>query len=671
MNDRAQGAAGPTPSALPRWFLAAALAGLGLRALLFAQYLRSPFLDHLVLDALSYWDWAGRIAAGQWVPREVFAQGPLYPYVLALGRVGLPGFAPSWVAAGQLVLNWATSLLFYPLLRQRWEERPALTAAALALFFGPAAFFSLKVLSTTVGLFLLLGGLVMLHRAGVPRPAAGVAGGFLTGLACLSTPPLVPAALVAALAVPSDRSLRLRTTLPVLAGLMLAIAPATVSNFLQDGGWVPISSNYGITFFQGNNERSLGTYTWVEGVSTRIEQQDADAAALAEREAGRPLTRAEVARHFVRKSLRLAASYPVGYLTLLGKKAVLLLGGTDIPLEYAHVLERRDSLPTLWLFPLGGTPLLALAALGLGRGLRERGPPVPFLLLPAALGLLCLAFFVVNRYAYPFQFFLLPLVAAALLNPPLRQPRALPVAAAALVLLCSRGSLAILTPEARESHYQACLGSAYERGGDFASAGQAWARALAAIPDDVDTQAKLAENDLRQGRTAAAEQALRRLLKTRPDHAASHALLALALSRQDRPAEAREHLEWAVASDPRNPETRGQLVDFLLAWGDQSGAEAQARAAVRAEPSSAAAHFVLSRALRGAGRASEARQELQTALDLDPSMAEAANDLAVLEFTGGNVRRAQRLAERAAALGYPVSPRFREDLTHALAAPSP
>src|SRR6266542_1760020 len=55
-----------------------------LRALHLWQLRRAPFFTLLMGDALSYDLWAQRIAAGDWLGRDVFYQAPLYPYMLGV-----------------------------------------------------------------------------------------------------------------------------------------------------------------------------------------------------------------------------------------------------------------------------------------------------------------------------------------------------------------------------------------------------------------------------------------------------------------------------------------------------------------------------------------------------------------------------------------------------------
>src|SRR5499427_7222779 len=57
---------------------------LAVRLLHVWQIRRSPFFDVLMGDSRGYDEWARRIAAGDWIGRDVFYQAPLYPYFLGV-----------------------------------------------------------------------------------------------------------------------------------------------------------------------------------------------------------------------------------------------------------------------------------------------------------------------------------------------------------------------------------------------------------------------------------------------------------------------------------------------------------------------------------------------------------------------------------------------------------
>src|SRR5690242_7503183 len=56
---------------------------LVVRLAVFWQVHADPNIDQLSGDGAAYWQWATRIAGGEWIGSEVFYQTPLYPYFLA------------------------------------------------------------------------------------------------------------------------------------------------------------------------------------------------------------------------------------------------------------------------------------------------------------------------------------------------------------------------------------------------------------------------------------------------------------------------------------------------------------------------------------------------------------------------------------------------------------
>src|SRR5512145_544579 len=105
---------------MPRWLWLVAAAALVARLAVWLQYRTGPIAAHPMLDAYVYWEWAGRLASGSWLPKEVFHQAPLYPYLLGGARALVPGLTPAGAALPQLVLNWGTALLLYPIALRRF-----------------------------------------------------------------------------------------------------------------------------------------------------------------------------------------------------------------------------------------------------------------------------------------------------------------------------------------------------------------------------------------------------------------------------------------------------------------------------------------------------------------------------------------------------------------------
>ena len=71
-----------------------------------------PTTQHLIGDAVGYYEGSQRIAAGEWVGHKSFYQAPLYPYILAVWKaLGLHSVQAIRIA--QTVCGSAACVLLY------------------------------------------------------------------------------------------------------------------------------------------------------------------------------------------------------------------------------------------------------------------------------------------------------------------------------------------------------------------------------------------------------------------------------------------------------------------------------------------------------------------------------------------------------------------------------
>lgn len=580
---------------LPLWFLLLALAGLALRLALLLQYLRSPFGRAPLGDERYYWIWAEGLAAGTWHREGVFYQGPLYPYLLAAIKAAWGGFGQGALAAVQLLLNWMTCLLLLPL-TTAWTGRPrALAGAALALFFSPAVFFALKGLPTTVGLFFLILGLVVLcagSRWGELRAAIA---GPLIGLAFLAVPSFLAAApgiaLAAALAAPKGK--RPTVLLALLLGTAAVIFPVSYHNYRADGSLILISSSSGMVFAQGNNPRGDGTYSGLDGISSLAGQQALDAERIVRHETGRRVTHAEVSHHFFRRGLTFIREQPGRWILLELRKTALLLAGLDVPLEFSQVRERRDFLPLLWAFPVNGTIAVVLGLCVMGSPGSARPAWVP-VLIGVFLGLSCLVFFVSGRHALPAYFLLLPAAPAGL---QVIRDRSCRWRIGAALLLVS-GSLAyaipvLSAPSWEGDDYLLKLAGVYERQDRPLDALATYRQWMDISPHSPLLFRKLAEFYLRQGQPQDAEDYARRSVALNAGDPAAKRILARVFLDTGRADAAVVVLEPLVAADDLDVRARLLLADAYKGTGRREEAMAVAEQALALDPASEAVHHRL------------------------------------------------------------------------------
>ncbi len=608
---------------VPPWFCIAAVAALALRGLLLRQYLDSPFAHSPVGDEYHYWDWAARIASGEWRPREGFYQGPLFPYLLAVVRSALPGFGPTGLAGLQLLLNWVTALVLLVFVRRLAEERIALAAAVIALYFAPGAFFALKGVPNTLANLLLVAGLAALPRAGKPWAWRCALAGGLLGAAALAVPSgiLAVAAVALFLLLRPPAGGRLAPPAVLVASALLVISPATVSNYRQDGSLTLVSSNFGTVFLQGNNPRAEGHYCRLEGFGSFVADERRAGEEIAREETGRVLAQSGISRHLFGKGLAFIRENPGAWLLLEARKACLLLGGLDVPLEFSLARERRDFLPLLWLFPAGGFAVTVLASLGLLRRETRRALLLPTM-AAGAFGASCLLFYVANRYAHPFQLLLIPAAAAGLCGMPDLHGR--PWRAAAVLPVLGAAAISwqwLHKPHWEVNDYLPKLSLAYEESGDPGKSVETLERMMRAAPADPTVLLLAGIAYARQGRPDSALGALDRAIGLSPENARAWYHRSAALFSLGRTEESLAGLQRALELAPGDIRAHLDYIWLLETLGRTAEIEPQWRAGLARAPFSSALHRGYAEWLKRQGRSREADDEYRKARTLAPAPA--------------------------------------------------
>src|SRR4051794_18989022 len=135
------------------------------------QMRATPFFSVLLGDSRGYDEWARRIAAGEWIGRDVFYQAPLYPYMLAV-VYALAGRHLLLVRVVQAAIGSA-SCVFLALAAERFVSRRAGIAAGLMLaLYAPAIFFDGLIQKSVLDVFFLCIALYLIARIAVrPKPA--------------------------------------------------------------------------------------------------------------------------------------------------------------------------------------------------------------------------------------------------------------------------------------------------------------------------------------------------------------------------------------------------------------------------------------------------------------------------------------------------------------------
>ena len=581
---------------------------LALRLIYLHGLQTNPTFAQPLMDAAYHDQWARRLAAGDWLGREVFFRAPLYPYCLG-GLYAVFGPNPVAVRVVQFVLGALTCALTCLLGWRVAGRAVGLLAGLGAAAYGPLIYFDgellLPVLETLFGtaLVLALAGALESSMSQPPVPSAipngrpvpasrrpWVAAGLLLGLFAITRPNIL--AFLPVLVVYLVVRLGLRRAVAPGAALVVAtalvIAPVTIRNAVVGHDRVLISSQGGLNLYIGNNPEADGTSAIVPGTRATWWGGYRDANAIAEREMGRPLKPSEVSAYWTRRTVEFITSEPGGWLRLMGRKAFLFWYGHELgnnAEEYAAtwfspLLAALMGMIGPLRYPFGLLGPLALVGMGLAAYGRERHL-TPLILYVLAYSASIIAFFVCARYRIPLVPALLVLAAYGVVSGVklAREHRLKPLAVAGVAVV----ALVVLLNT-----------DLYHRGRiDYAKAyldlGQAY---------------------LQAGRLDEAERDMRRAVAANGERLEPRLALANCLTQARRPAEARQWVEPIVAQQPDRWDALVILADALAAEGHDAAAVPHYERALELDPSGAEAVMRLARSLQRLGRTAEAERVL-------------------------------------------------------------
>lgn len=576
-------------------------------------------------DMAFYNSWALRITQGQFTDGKAFYGLPGYAWCLAGIYFVTGGFDPFLVGVLQSLMGAMVAALIFLIARtafapdQRDEGAQLSTlrphfigiAAALAwIAFVPAQTFSVILMPTIwliLTFYLCVFLLVRIERSSWWKPwlFVGLGCGLIAMLVAtvLFLLPLMLLAIV--LTVDRDRPTRVRIPRMVLAalaltgGIYVGSAPAWVHNYFIAKEPVMLSAHSGINFWIGNNPTANGYPKMPPGIRATQEGLLKDSITMAEAQAGRHLTRAEVSKFWSEAANAYIRAEPLAWVRLMGTKFAnfwnayqyddlsimnLLREDGVVPpgLRFGFIaaLGLAGFLPVLWRFPkarwVGAAVLLHMAAV--------------------------LTVFVTERYRLAAVPGLMILGAAGVwqLWTALVQSRWVTVGAYVTTALCAAWFVSIPRTDSglwSLDHYKA--GIRATELGQLERAQHRLETAFAYVPDNSDINF-----------------ALGNVWLARTEHAPDAP--ARKLCRNG----AKTYYRRALELNPNHASTLNNL--GVLAFDEKRYdlAEKFLASSVHAEPEGAKTHFLLARVRLAAGKRSEARAALDEALKLRPQQKE-------------------------------------------------
>jgi len=609
----------------------------------------SPLWTATMGDAVSYLDWARRIAGGDWLGSDTFYQAPLYPYFVA-AIVKLAGASPGVLKAVQIcigatsctLLAWAAGLLFRP--------ATGLAAGLILAVYSPAVFLDGLIQKTVLDGLLLSAVIAFIAlisiRASWPRT---IGLGTAMGLLALTRENAMVGVPVVIWWLWLRGTNWQKAAAGVLVGASMVLMPVGLRNFALGGRFQLTTSQLGSNLYIGNSAAATGLYVPLRAGHGSAAFERQDAIDLAEAAVGRALGPGEVSDYWRDRAVAWAVDHPGDWLRLLLKK-ILLTWNAEEAADTEDIATHAESSPVLRLRRIAHFGVLAplgLLGMWIHRG-RRRELGALYVLVPVYTAAVA-AFYVFDRYRFPLVHFLVVFAAAAVTYGVAwwRSGSASErLSGAAIVIVASVAcNWPLLSASAMQSTTAFNLGYYLAETGRDDEAVTAYRRSVALEPANARARASLGGVLTRLGAHDEALSQLREAVRLEPALPSALTNLGIELSSRHQAEEAVDLLQRALALEPANVEARYNLGVAFASLGDQDRALRCFRDAVLAQPSHALAHNNIGVILATQGDVRGALEHFAKAVAIAPSSAEFAANLA----------RAQAIvADQSPAAGDPI-----------------
>lgn len=531
--------------------------GALLRVVVFDQSRDWIVLTMPVLDA-GYYDAEARSILEGSGNDEPYFMGPLYPYVVALAYEAL-GARVSSIRIVHMVLGLlGAGLVARVASRVFGGTAPPVTAALLAVLYGPWLFFEQLPLMAAL---LATASVAFVELTLWWRARGGALGGIVSGLLVGALTALRGTGLL--YVVPLLVAVRGRVAaLPrVLAfvGIAAVILPFAWHN-RQAGSDALLSTNLGWNLFVAVGPQANGMFVYPNGWRAG---DDVTGRALASERAGRELTADEANRYWMGRAWASVREDPLRVAVLAAKKVWLVLQAGEIPQNENERFFRVHT-PAARLAFVGWWILLPLAVLGLFAPARDPVARRVVLLTALVPIVVCVVFFVTSRYRLPAVPPLIVLASGgvAWLLSLVHEGRARDLARRGVPVLVSMGALFALSillppvnPDRALSREYEHLGLRYQSMEAYRSAIEAYETAISIHPRNGDALNNLGTAWLALEELPEAERFFRRATEVVPRNPVPWVNLGMLLGRMSRDAEAEVCFRRAHDIDPTNVAT--------------------------------------------------------------------------------------------------------------------
>jgi 4-amino-4-deoxy-L-arabinose transferase-like glycosyltransferase len=322
--------------------------------------------------------------------REHHRRPPLYPFFIAFFFI-IFGENLILIRLLNCVIGGINVILFYLLGKKCLGKKAGLFAAIISAFYPLFIWLSVRILSETLFMSLVLSSILLLYRA---KEHPGLAPSIFTGItlaaAALCRPALltfVPLAPIFLLTNKGEIKKGIKKGALLIIAFIITLAPWIARNYIAYNRFVIITAEGGITFWTGNHPEAVGEGDM--GVNPEIKIDYVNF-----RERYKHLTYEEMEPIYYRRALSYILSHKMWFIALLFKKLFYFfipIGRSILNASPAHRLISWGSY----------FPLFALAIFGMIRTRKRWLPLFPIYLLVISSALTCMLYFPQERYRIP------------------------------------------------------------------------------------------------------------------------------------------------------------------------------------------------------------------------------------------------------------------------------
>ena len=401
------------------WGIIIFFTALILRLIFLFEFRSIPLFDTHIMDMKYFHDWAISFVGGSGAGPVPYFKAPLYPIFI--------GFVYSVFGDGQWafrivqsILGSFTAVLTFLISLRLFNKKVGITAGFITAFCSTLIIYDAQLLVPCLAIFLnMLGIYFLVVGIQTNKSLMFLFGGLFLGLSAIARPTIlvfIIAAFIFLLWIylKASNHLNKKSVLLFAIGVVLAITPVTIRNYVKSGEFVLIGTYGGINLYIGNNLQSDGISTRLPGTGLDWwgEGEMEEAIRIAEEDVGCKLNASEHSAYWRDKAIDEITANPGFFIKNMWRKLILFISGVELYNNFdIYYVAYQTTIMKLLLwkkfvfFPWGLLLPFAVAGIVLVR----RWTSVKAIIVLFILSYIptLLVFFVTSRYRLP----MIPLLA--------------------------------------------------------------------------------------------------------------------------------------------------------------------------------------------------------------------------------------------------------------------